>query len=292
MAVHPEQVETFKKGSTTYFNSSLFFPPHVRDDVVRLYAFVRVADNFVDAQPQDSQGFLQFRKSWELSNRGQRSGNLIIDDFVGLSKEYAFEEAWTIAFLDSMQADLSIGRYETIEQLLAYIYGSAEVIGLYMARILGLSEKAASAACMQGRAMQMINFIRDVYEDHQLGRYYLPMSETTLEELSPTVVFAARQEYQRFVRAQLERYLDWQSQAEQGYSYIPWRFLIPVKTASDMYNWTARRIAKQPLIAFETKIKPPKWRIVLQVLVNVVICRFLTKAKLGPVTTNRGSIGV
>ena len=52
--------ETFRNGSTTYFNSSRFFPETVRRDVFALYGFVRVADNFVDSVPQDADGFYEF----------------------------------------------------------------------------------------------------------------------------------------------------------------------------------------------------------------------------------------
>jgi hypothetical protein len=51
------QTQVFKAGSTTYFNSSLFFPPAMRAEVFALYGFVRVADNLVDAVPQDAEGF-------------------------------------------------------------------------------------------------------------------------------------------------------------------------------------------------------------------------------------------
>ncbi|MFP4301728.1 MAG: squalene/phytoene synthase family protein, partial [Spirochaetaceae bacterium] len=57
--------ETFKSGSKTYFNSSVFFPRDVREDVFVLYGFVRVADNYVDQVPQDAEGFYEFRRAYE-----------------------------------------------------------------------------------------------------------------------------------------------------------------------------------------------------------------------------------
>ena len=68
-------------------------------------------------------------------------------------------------FLGSMAADLTRRFYRTEAETLEYVYGSAEVIGLFMARIMRLPEEALPAARMLGRAMQFINFIRDAAED-------------------------------------------------------------------------------------------------------------------------------
>ena len=89
------QEGVFKKGSRTYFTSSLFFPADVRRDVLILYGFVRVADNFVDATPQDARGFQEFCESYRLAIAGQPSGDPIIDDYVELSSRKRFDPAWT-----------------------------------------------------------------------------------------------------------------------------------------------------------------------------------------------------
>jgi phytoene synthase len=62
--------------------------------------------------------------------------------------------------------------------------------------------------------------------------------------------------------------MGWQREAERGYHFIPYRYLLPIKTAADMYIWTARRIERNPMIVYEGKVKPPKARIVLQGLFN------------------------
>ena len=84
MALEEIQREIFKKGSKTYFNSSIFFPRGVREDVFILYGFVRIVDNFVDDLPQDPDGFFEFRRLYRQSIRGNKGGNVIIDSFVDL----------------------------------------------------------------------------------------------------------------------------------------------------------------------------------------------------------------
>jgi phytoene synthase len=270
MSVQPVHYQTFKAGSKTYFNSSLFFPRAAREDVFALYGFVRVADNFVDSVPQDPAGFHRFREAYEQALAGRPSGDPIIDAFVELAGRKGFDPKWTGAFLHSMEMDLTKRDYDRLEETLEYIYGSAEVIGLYMARLLDLDPEAHPYAELLGRSMQYINFIRDLDEDRTLGRRYLPLRDTPLSSLEPDYVRAHPREFQAFLRHHLSYYKQWQREAEKGFRYIPRRSRIPIKTASDMYNWTARRIEADPLIVFERKVKPSRGRILVRILRNAV----------------------
>jgi len=264
------QDRVFKKGSTTYFRSSLFFPESVRRQVSTLYAFVRVADNFVDGSPQDRPGFDLFRARYRAALAGTRTGDPVVDDFVRLMRDRALDPAWVDAFLAAMEADFVKNEYDRLEDTLGYVYGSAEVIGLFMARILDLPEASYPFACLLGRAMQYINFIRDVDEDLRLGRRYLPLEGTGLRTLDRTTGEQDPSSLARFVRHHLALYRGWQSEAEKGFAMIPRRYRIPIKTASDMYKWTARRIESRPAIVFSRQVKPRTSRIVLQGLANVL----------------------
>jgi phytoene synthase len=292
MQIEQVHYDTFKSGSKTYFNSSRFFPEEIRRDVFYLYGFVRKADDFVDAVPQDGDGFYrfvaQYRRALENSSdaaggtmacggpeaagrtvtSGNPGGDPIIDRFVELSRRRNFDPAWTDAFLRSMELDLFKREYNRLEETLEYIYGSAEVIGLFMSRIMGLPPEAHYSARMLGRAMQYINFIRDIDEDAKLGRRYLPLTNTSLGSLNFEYVRDHIAEFRRFHQEQIKLYMGWQREAERGYHFIPYRYLLPIKTAADMYIWTARRIERNPMIVYEGKVKPPKARIVLQGLFN------------------------
>ncbi len=269
-SIHPLVEKTFKEGSKTYFNSSLFFPKEVRRDVFLLYGFVRTADNFVDAVPQDAAGFYSFRSRYEKArSESGLTNDPIIDSFLDVSRRKAFKDAWVDAFLDSMQADLSKNRYETLDEILRYIYGSAEVIGLFMANIMGLQAEAASAAASLGRSMQYINFIRDIAEDNSLGRTYLPLQGSGLIDLKEETARAKPELFIAFIRDQAALYQKWQAEAESGFGWIPWRSRIPIMTASRMYNWTAKMIQRDPFIVFQKKVKPSKARILLDLCLNI-----------------------
>ncbi len=254
--------QIFRSGSKTYYFSSRFFPPAVRRDVYALYGFVRVADNLVDDQPVDPAAFHAFRNAYtQALQSGTSSNDEVIDAFLELQKRKQFDPAWTEAFLDSMEHDLSSSTCNTLEEVLTYIYGSAEVIGLYMARIMDLDERAFGYAAMLGRAMQYINFIRDIKEDLAIGRRYLPLGSSGLASLEQSYTQTHEEQFTTFIREEIKRYQLWQKEAEKGYRYIPRRYRIPIMTAADMYCWTAQQIAKDPFIVYEKRVKPPKARI-------------------------------
>lgn len=264
----------FRRGSRTYFNSTRFFPAGLRRDVHALYAFVRTADDFVDSTPQDAAGFEAFRRRY-LERREGRTGpaDPIIDGFVELSERRGFEPAWVDAFLDSMAQDLSRREYGTLDETLAYVYGSAEVIGLMMARIMGLGEKASRPARLLGRAMQYINFIRDIREDLDLGRTYLPRDEILaagLASLSEEEARRSPEAFRAFVRGQVRRYRAWREEAGPGFALIPRRLRVPIRTAADMYEWTAGRIEADPLVVHGRKVRPSAGRIVLRGIRNLI----------------------
>jgi 15-cis-phytoene synthase len=248
----------FKKGSTTYFYASAFFPKIVRNDVAILYAFVRIADDFVDQIPQDKKGFLLFKNQTIAALNGNKSNNSVIDDMISLVNKCHIKKSWVLAFLSAMELDLTKRTYKSFKELEDYMYGSAEVIGLMMAAILNLSEKSHRYAMLQGKAMQLINFIRDINEDISLGRMYIPKDDLDAFSLKtlPPKTKKEKDNFMRLVNFEIERYLKIQKEAEKGYKYIPKRYVIPIATAAKMYNWTAYAIASSPHIVFEKKVKP------------------------------------
>jgi len=263
----------FKDGSKTYFYSSLFFPASTKKDVFALYGFVRKADNYVDSIPQDANGFYDFKEKYYQAMNGKITSDIVIDSFVELAKRKNFDKKWVDAFLKSMEMDITKTRYQTLDQTIEYIHGSAEVIGLMMAKIINLPKESFECARNLGRAMQYINFIRDISEDVQLNRIYFSYSDLKrngLVDLTYENIKKQPEKFASFIHEQLVRYCEWQKKAEDGYKYIPKRYLISIKTASEMYNWTAEQIFKNPMIVYSTKIKPKIYQILSTTIMNII----------------------
>ena len=273
----------FQNGSTTYYWSSRFFPAAIREDVFRFYSFVRVVDDYVDLPKPNKLAVSRLKKMWrehsaDASFNTTQLGSDTIDErviknIVYIVQKYDCPEQWVEAFFDSMEMDIQQKQYRTLDDTLQYIYGSAEVIGLFMARIMNLPKDAVPAAQMQGRAMQYVNFIRDIQEDIELGRQYFPRSSMRPNGLVTIRQAEARKQPEAFntwMHEQIALYKKWQEQANEGFRYIPRRLRIPLRAAVDMYTWTARQIEKDPQVVFSRKVKPSKWRVIRAVLWRII----------------------
>lgn len=255
----------FRKGSKTYFLSSLFFPANVRADVFYLYAFVRKADDFVDSIPQKKRQFKNYRDKFDKIWQGQNTTDDVISPFVSMCKRVKIEKEIVDSFLDSMQMDLKKTDYNTLDETVSYMYGSAEVIGIMMAKIMHLSKDSYKYAKLLGRAMQYANFIRDIQIDNELNRQYLPKNISKkfgLADLSYNSYLKNPKGFKRFIHSQIKTFETWQKQAEEGFVYIPKRYRVPIKTASDMYIWTMQEIKKDPSIVYRTQKKPNTFGVV------------------------------
>jgi phytoene synthase len=260
----------FKKGSTTYYYSSLFFPAAIRHAVFSFYAYVRVADDYVDAIPQDIKAFDDFCKESADAFKNKAVNNKIIIGFHDVIKVYDIPYTWIESFLAAMRADTKKSTYKTFKELEEYMYGSAEIIGLVMAKILKLPKQSYEYAQLQGKAMQLINFIRDIDEDTKLGRTYIPLEDLKRFGLNSLSIKTDKEKkaFAELMTFEICRYRKIQKEAEKGYQFMPVTLLIPVKTAADIYNWTAKEIEKNPLIVFERKVKPRPVQVLSRVFAN------------------------
>ncbi len=259
-------VDIFRKASKTYFYSSLFFPKKIRDDIFVLYGFARTADNLVDTMPQQKLKFKSFVKKFRKAYLGSKEPDIIISSFVEMIKRNDIQISWVNSFLTAMESDLTKTKYSSVRELEKYIYGSASVIGLMITKILNLPKESYPAAKMLGRSMQFSNFIRDIQEDNELGRCYFPQNELkkyNLDSLHYNEVSLKKEDFKSFINFQIKRYLLWQEEAESGFKYLPRKYRIAIKTASDMYKQTQIIIQKDPEIIFRKKVKPTAYKVLL-----------------------------
>jgi phytoene synthase len=168
----------------TYYLATLLLPPAKRPFVHALYGFARYADEIVD----DRASTLSVHEKAEWLGAW---GQAFLDDIdrgwsddpvcmavVDTVLRWEIPKEHFEAFLRSMAMDLTVTEYRTYEDLYEYAYGSAAVIGLQMVPILEpTSPEAYDRATDLGIAFQLANFVRDVNEDLDRGRVYLPLDE-------------------------------------------------------------------------------------------------------------------
>lgn len=170
----------------TYFFATRLLQPRQRPAVHALYGFARYADDIVD-EPDPSTGTEGVRAALtELGDALQaglatgRTDHPLLAAVVDTAARYSIATPLFTDFLHSMHMDLTVTDYPTRADLQRYVYGSAEVIGLQVLPVLETvcdQEEAAPAAAALGEAFQLTNFLRDVAEDLQRDRVYLPADE-------------------------------------------------------------------------------------------------------------------
>ena len=228
----------------TYFLATLLLPKAKRPFVHALYGFARYADEIVDdlASELSIEEKAQALSTWgdgvladlKKGTSDDHVGRALIDTV----KRFDIPHEHFEAFLHSMTMDLTVQEYETYEDLLEYVYGSAAVIGLEMVPILGpLHNDAFKAAEKLGIAFQLANFIRDVDEDLDRGRVYLPIKELAqfgvtremLEErvLTPEIVEA--------LKFQIARVRQLQAEAAPGIAMLEATSRPCIEAASTLY---------------------------------------------------------
>ncbi|MGB0880652.1 MAG: phytoene/squalene synthase family protein [Polaribacter sp.] len=171
-----------KKYSTSFSLAVKMLSPEIRKDIYNIYGFVRFADEIVDTfhDYNKEELLLNFEKDYYVSKHQGISLNPILNSFQQTVNKYQISDDMVKSFLDSMKADLYKTQYSTKEEYNAYIYGSADVVGLMCLKVFVNGDEKKydelkDAAMRLGSAFQKVNFLRDLKDDYEiLNRSYFP----------------------------------------------------------------------------------------------------------------------
>jgi phytoene/squalene synthetase len=169
----------------------------IRNDIYNIYGFVRFADEIVDSfHDYDKKSlFNRFSDDLEHALKDKISLNPILNSFQYTYHKYGIDKSLVDAFMRSMRLDLHKTNYLTEEEYKAYIYGSADVVGLMCLKVFvkgdhAKYEELKDTAMSLGSAFQKVNFLRDLKADFEgLDRTYFPnMDLNNLDESSKQVI--------------------------------------------------------------------------------------------------------
>ena len=228
----------------TYYLATLLLPKAKRPFVHALYGFARYADEIVDdlaSTLTDAEKAAEL-KTWgdgvlsglKNGDSNDQVGRALIDTVT----RFDIPHEHFVAFLHSMTMDLTVTEYANYEALMEYVYGSAAVIGLEMVPILGaLSQGAYEPAEKLGVAFQLANFIRDVGEDLDRGRVYLPQDELAQFGVDREMLEARKltPEITAALKFQIERVRQLQREATPGILQLEPASRPCIEAASELY---------------------------------------------------------
>ena len=195
-AINKQARFVLRSYSTSFFVVTRFLPPFKRQQVEAIYAAVRYPDEIVDtfnlSNSSRHELLDEWARSYDLALQAksiqeslQMGIPAFIASFAEVVKTAKIPPEHYHSFLEAMRLDVNPRQFETLDELIdTYIYGSAIVVGYFLAYVYGAAnegnegeefERVLTSSRDLGIALQLTNFLRDVAEDQRRGRLYLPM---------------------------------------------------------------------------------------------------------------------
>ena len=270
--------ELNKAYGATYYAATFVLPRVKRHHVHALYGFCRYADDIVDdlgPAPVDvrEKALADFGERFFADLADGDSDDPVLKAVVHTVKAFSIDPGCFRRFLRSMTMDLTVATYQTFDDLLEYMDGSAAVIGEMMLPILEPSSPAAVPHARDlGIAFQLTNFLRDVSEDLDRGRVYLPQEDVRRFGASPGErrVSASWRELMRYEIARTREYY---ASADLGIPYLPPASARCIRSARRLYSAILDRIEAADYDVFTRRARVPSWRKALVVSQSIRLGR-------------------
>ncbi|MCT1458059.1 phytoene/squalene synthase family protein [Aestuariimicrobium sp. p3-SID1156] len=253
---------------TTYYWGAMLLPRPQRRHVFAIYALCRLADDIVDAPSATSDAALLpatgaalagFQDQFEAALAGEDS-TPVLAAVASTVRECGIDTECFDRFFGAMTMDLDTESYATWPDLLGYMEGSAAVIGEMMLPVLQpLDPAAREPARALGFAFQLTNFLRDVGEDLDRGRVYIPQEDLARFGADPARRIAD-EPWREVMRFQIERNRELYRQADAGLPMLPPASRRCVGTAQLLYSQILERIEASDYDVFSTRARVPTWR--------------------------------
>ena len=259
--------QSIEVGSKSFAAATRLFDRSTRRSVVMLYCWCRYCDDVVDGQILGHRGSVDERRDpverlahlRRLTRQAYAGEPMSEPAFRALQqvvRRHAIPEILPAEHLAGFAMDVAGRRYRTIEDTLEYCYHVAGVVGAMMAKVMGVHDGAVlDRACDLGIAFQLTNIVRDIVEDAEFGRVYLPEDWLAAEGV-PRVEIAAPEHRAGVARVAArvlelaDRYYD---SAAGGISALPLRSAWAVATARGVYRSIGRAVLARGARAWDTR---------------------------------------
>ncbi|MEA5570622.1 15-cis-phytoene synthase CrtB [Calothrix sp. UHCC 0171] len=268
---------TAKYAKTFYLGTLLMSPPK-RRAIWAIYAWCRRTDELVDG-PAAAMTTPETLDRWEKQLESIFAGHPGDDLDVALVDTLESFPIDIEPFRDMIagqRMDLFRSRYDTFDQLYLYCYRVAGTVGLMSTAVMGVDNKQNTApwninrqpyipiqeAVALGIANQLTNILRDVGEDAQRGRIYLPQEDLARFDYSEDDLHRGviDDRWRALMRFQIERAREFYAQAEQGITYLSSDARLPVWAATIHYSRILGKIERNDYDVFSKRAYVPQWQ--------------------------------
>ena len=212
--------------SKTFFWASLFLPKRILNKVINIYSFCRTYDDIVDeglpiTSSQDAQKLEEIIKSYGISQN-------LIDELIS-----------------GINSDVNFKRYKNNDELLRYCYKVAGVVGLMMSQALEIRNLEAKYFAIDlGIAMQLTNIARDISQDYDKNRIYLPEDTGISEDTISNMTHDNKIKIEKSVNDLLIKADIFYNSSLNGLRYIPIKSRISILIALRIYQAIGHKIKR------------------------------------------------
>ncbi|UCE10955.1 MAG: phytoene/squalene synthase family protein [Candidatus Thorarchaeota archaeon] len=260
-------MDLFKLHAKSFYFASRYLEEHERKSMAALYAFCRLADDFADEIdiPKDRLE-VELDRLLEITEKlatGVNFNHPIFIAFGDTMRKYSIPLRYVQELIEGVRMDINLIEVRTTEELDKYCYHVASTVGIMMCHVWGADNPdTLERAADLGRAMQLTNILRDVAEDFENGRIYIPL-ETRSEFRIGIDDFKNRSTSPNFkwmIRSLISRADSLYAKAEIGIADLPPRAQFTVKVASRVYGEIMNVIKDMDYDVWSRRAVVPKWK--------------------------------
>jgi 15-cis-phytoene synthase len=263
-----------KTHAKTFYLASRFLPKKQQKPIFAIYALLRTVDDVVDtAEEKLEKGLItreeigRMLESWKTKLKGCYAGHVENDPIMiawhDTLKSYTIPIELPLDLMDGVAMDIEFKQFETFEELYVYCYKVASVVGLITAEIFGYSNKEALKHAIElGIAMQLTNILRDVGEDVNRGRIYLPLEDLRRFNYSTDELMQKRMNsnFLELMKFQIARARSYYSSSDKGIPMLEQRSRFGVAISSINYGNILTAIEENQYDVFSKRAYRSFWQ--------------------------------
>lgn len=251
--------------SKSFYVSARILPADRRWATYALYGFCRHCDNLIDTPRQRTRseifGEIEFlTEELQIAYNTGESEHPVVRAFIFVAKRYGIPIEYPLDLLKGVAMDIQQARYITFDELTFFCYRVASVVGLMMTHILGYKDKRAfEYAKLLGIAMQLTNILRDIKEDKEMGRIYLPQADLSVFGVSNQDILNEKMtpQLRALMKFQIKRADRYYLEAIPGISLLKTESQYAIYSAARIYRGILRQIETRNYNPFSSRVFVP-----------------------------------
>ena len=258
---------TMNSAAKSFSFASHLFDSDAMAGAQLLYGWCRYCDDQVDEAPDQREAKSRLHQLEVETKKALKNHDSQQSDYFKalsyLSKTYNIPEYYALELLAGMKMDVENFEYKTEKDLDLYCFRVAGVVGLMMTHIMGLSKvDALDEAVAAGMAMQLTNISRDIVEDYENGRIYLPKAwfEEANLNYPPLSKDDLIQSATVLAPKLINRAEKFYTKGKQGLVHLPFRAALAISAAIDIYSAIGHKVLRRGEHAWDTRTYIPKWQ--------------------------------